>query len=61
MLTVDQIRAKAVTMEHLAATTGEAAGKAYRDMAVQWRLLEVEAVFMDAMRLSVAPTSESTP
>lgn len=49
MLTIDEIRHRAEAMERLAATVSEADAPAFRHVAMQWRLLGVEAVFMDAM------------
>lgn len=49
MLTLDEIRLKAEAMERRAAEADGASATAYRELATQWRLLEVHAVFMDAM------------
>jgi hypothetical protein len=61
MLTVDEIRRKAEAMERLALEADETRAKAYRDIAAQWRLLEIEAVYMEAMERSVAPGSQPPP
>lgn len=57
MFTVDEIRRKAEAMEHQALEADEANAKAYREIAAQWRLLEIEAVFMGAIEDSAAPGS----
>lgn len=49
MLTIEEIRLKVATMERLAREGDEVSAPAYLQMAFQWRLLEVQAVFMDAM------------
>lgn len=61
MLTIDEIHDKAEAMERLAATVSEADAAAYRHVAMQWRLLEIQAVYVDAMRASVAPESYPAP
>lgn len=50
MLSIPDIRLKAEAMERLAAGVDDASAAAYREMAMQWRLLEVQAVFMEAIR-----------
>lgn len=50
MLTIDEIRLKAEAMDQRAAATDDIGARAYREIATQWRLLEVHAVFMDALR-----------
>jgi hypothetical protein len=49
MLTIEDIRLKAATMERLAREGDEVSAPAYRQMALEWRLLEIQTVFMDAM------------
>jgi hypothetical protein len=47
MLTLDETRQKALAMERMAAESDGANAAAYRQLAMQWRLLEVEAIFME--------------
>lgn len=49
MLNLPDIRLKAEAMDRLAAEADAASAAAYREMAMQWRLLEVQAVFMEAI------------
>lgn len=56
MLTLEEIRRKAEVMERLATHVREADVTGVREVALRWRLLEIEAVFMKAIRPSVAPT-----
>ena len=50
MLSPDEIRLKIEALESEAARLGDPDGAPYREMAMKWRLLAVEAVFMDAVR-----------
>lgn len=50
MMTIAEIRAKADALEQRAAESDDARAVALRAMALQWRLLEVEATFMEAWR-----------
>lgn len=50
MLNLPDIRLKAEAMERLAAEGDDASAAAYREIAMQWRLMEIQAVFMEAIR-----------
>jgi len=49
MLSANEIRLKIAALEDEAFKLGDAQGAGFRDLAMRWRLLEVEAVFMDVM------------
>lgn len=59
MLSLAEIRSKAEAMDRLASEASEPDATAFRDLALQWRLLEVQAVFMNAMDQSAV--SEPPP
>ena len=54
MLSPDEITLKIQALEAEAAKLGEPDGAPYREMAMKWRLVEVEAVFMGAMRATLS-------
>jgi len=54
MLSARDIRLKIAALEHEAFELGDAHGASFRDLAMKWRLLGVEAVFMDAMGAALA-------
>jgi hypothetical protein len=53
MLTADEIRSKVRELEIAAENAGEAAAAAYRQLAMRWRLLEVDAVFMETIETAM--------
>lgn len=58
MLTIEEIRLKAEALDQRAATADDIGARAYREIATQWRLLEVHAVFMDAIRDAATPACD---
>jgi hypothetical protein len=54
MLSPEDIEAKVEALEAQAAMLGEPDGASYRALAVKWRLIGVEAVFMDAIQRALA-------
>ncbi len=50
MMTLDEIRLQAQAVDRLAAEAEGEIAADYREMALRWRILEVQAVFMEAMR-----------
>ena len=50
MLSPDEIRHKVRALDRDAAAAAEPSRAAYRQIALAWRLVEVEAVFFDALR-----------
>jgi hypothetical protein len=58
MLTREEIKLKIEALEAEAAKLGEPDGARFRELAVKWRLIEVEATFMDAMRMKLIDDSQ---
>lgn len=54
MLTVDELTLKIEALEAQAAALGEADGAPILELAMQWRLLRVQAVVMEAIRSKLA-------
>jgi hypothetical protein len=54
MLSSDEIKSKIAALEAEAAKVGEPDSSQYRKLAMRWRLVAVEAVFMEAMRPATA-------
>lgn len=50
MLTVDELTLKIEALEAEASALGEADGAPILELAMQWRLLKVQAVVMEAIR-----------
>ena len=50
MLSLDEIGLKAEAMERLAAGVDHAGAAACRAVAMQWRLLEVQTAFLNALQ-----------
>lgn len=53
MLRPDEIKLKIEALEAEAAKLGEPGGAPFRELAMKWRLIEVEATFMDVMRMTL--------
>jgi hypothetical protein len=53
MLSPDDLKAKIQALDDEAARHGGPDGARFRDLAMRWRLLEVEAVFMEAIRATL--------
>lgn len=60
MMALEDIRLKADVMERLGAQPDDAIAAACRDMAFQWRLLEIQAAFLDT-RMDTAHAEAKPP
>lgn len=59
MLSADEIKVKIEQLDDEAVKVGEPDGGGYRELAMKWRLVALEAVFMEAMRGSLAADQAS--
>jgi len=54
MLSLEAITIKIEQLEREAEALGELNGAPFRELAMQWRLLRVQAVFMETVRRNLA-------